>query len=88
MGLSNSSIRRLQKSFRNTMDKDIDTFMRQNAIKFESKHWCSTYLVLTNISGDFDENADNNFNLSDFRIEAYFTLVNKAIWKRVCCTRG
>ena len=25
-----------------TMDKDIDTFMRQNAIEFESKHWCST----------------------------------------------
>lgn len=45
---------------------------------YYKKHWCSTYLVLTNSSCDFDENADN-FNLSDFRIEAYFTLVNKAI---------
>lgn len=55
--------------FRCSKDKDIEVFLRERAVEFLKRGWCSVYLVL-------DEDAFDN---GDLKIIAYFTLSNKVL---------
>lgn len=60
----------LLKRFRNTLDPDIENFLKEKAIRFEKRKWCSTYLIV-----DLDK-LDKG---EDFIVEGYFTLSNKVL---------
>lgn len=55
--------------FRCSKDPDIEEFLREKAIQFEDRGWCSVYLLLNN----------NELSNKNFKIEAYFTLSHKVI---------
>ena len=57
-------------SFRNTKDRDIEFFLREKALDFEKRHWCSTYLLI-------DE--DTMIQSKSIKVEGYFTLSNKVL---------
>ncbi len=56
-------------NFRCCKDIDIETFLREKAVTFLERRWCSVYLVL-------DEAA---FDIGKIRVEAYFTLSHKSL---------
>jgi len=67
-----NSISRLSdalRSFRCCLDEDIETFLRQKALTFLHRGWCSIYLIL-------DEEA---FDAGQLVIIAYFTLSHKSL---------
>ncbi len=55
--------------FRCCKDDDIETFLRQKAVSFLERGWCSVYLIL-------DEAA---FDEGEIQVEAYFTLSHKSL---------
>ena len=55
--------------FRNSKDSDIEDFLNNKALMFESRHWCSTYVLVD----------EDRFANGDSWIEGYFTLSNKVI---------
>lgn len=56
-------------SFRCCMDMDIESFLREKAIEFLKRKWCSVYLVLN----------EQAFDSGKIKIEAYFTLSHKTL---------
>lgn len=56
-------------SFRCSMDRDIETFLREKALQFLARDWCSIYLIL-------EEQA---FDDGKLKILAYFTLSHKSL---------
>lgn len=57
------------ENFRNSLDDDIEEFIRHRAIDFENRNWCSTYLGLN----------EDEFFFGRIVLEGYFTLSNKVI---------
>lgn len=55
--------------FRCSKDADIESFLREKAIEFEKRGFCTVYLIL-------DEEA---FGKGDISVQAYFTLSHKSI---------
>lgn len=55
--------------FRCSKDADIESFLREKAIEFEKRGFCTVYLIL-------DEDAFNDGIIS---VQAYFTLSHKSI---------
>lgn len=55
--------------FRCSKDKDIEKFLRKKAIEFETKGWCTVYLILD----------ANRLQQGEIFIVAYFTLSHKSI---------
>ena len=56
-------------SFRCCKDLDIETFLRNKALQFLDRNWCSIYLIL-------EEQA---FDAGKIKIAAYFTLSHKSL---------
>lgn len=56
--------------YRCSYDDDIESFLRTKAIDYESRGWCSTYLLI-------DE--DKLVKAGNLFIDGYFTLSNKVI---------
>ncbi len=67
---SQEELEKILKRFRNSKDLDIQRFLNENAIIYEKRRWCSTYIVVNEESFAFQQ---------DFHIEGYFTLSNKVI---------
>lgn len=57
-------------NFCNSKDKDIEKFLREKALLFEERHWCSTFLLI-------DEQVLKN--TKRIKVEGYFTLSNKIL---------
>lgn len=56
-------------SFRCCMDMDVESFLREKAVEFLRRKWCSVYLVLN----------EQAFDVGQIKIEAYFTLSHKTL---------
>lgn len=56
-------------SFRCCLDEDIESFLREKAVTFLKREWCSVYLVLD----------AEKFDAGQVEAEAYFTLSHKSI---------
>lgn len=56
-------------SFRCYKDTDIESFLRNDALEYLKRKWCSIYLIV-------DEDA---FDAGTIKIEAYFTLSHKTL---------
>lgn len=60
----------LLDTFRNSLDLDIENFLRYKAVQYEDRGWCSTYIIV-----NFKKLGD----ICNFHIEGYFTLSNKVL---------
>lgn len=58
------------RNFRNSRDLDIQKFLNEDAVTFEDRRWCSTYVML-------DEEMFASHQ--ELHIEGYFTLSNKVV---------
>ena len=56
-------------SFRCCLDADIETFLRQKAIPFLQRNWCSVYLLVD----------EQEFDSGHIKVDAYFTLSHKTL---------
>lgn len=56
-------------SFRCCLDEDIEMFLRQKAISFLQRNWCSVYLIVD----------EQKFDSGHIKIDAYFTLSHKTL---------
>ena len=56
-------------SFRCCLDNDIETFLRQKAIQFIRRNWCSVYLIVD----------EQEFDAGRIKVDAYFTLSHKTL---------
>lgn len=61
---------RALRNFRNSRDLDIQKFLNEDAVTFEDRRWCSTYVML-------DE--EMFASRQELHIEGYFTLSNKVV---------
>lgn len=57
------------RSFRCCRDKDIESFLAENAFQYLERGWCSVYLILD----------ETEFDMGHIKIMAYFTLSHKAL---------
>lgn len=62
-------LRNALDSFRCYLDKDIEEFLREKALSFLDRKFCSVYLIV-------DEQA---FDAGHIQIDAYFTLSHKSL---------
>lgn len=56
-------------SFRCCLDEDIEVFLRQKAIHFMQRNWCSVYLIVD----------EQEFDSGHIKVDAYFTLSHKTL---------
>lgn len=56
-------------SFRCCLDEDIENFLRQKAIQYIERNWCSVYLIVD----------EKEFDNGRIKIDAYFTLSHKTL---------
>lgn len=56
-------------AYRNSKDSDIEEFLNKDALNYENRHWCSTYVLVD----------EERFVNGETWVEGYFTLSNKVI---------
>lgn len=56
--------------FRNSRDEDIERFLQEKAMLYETRKWCSTYVLVDKKALETDKSV---------KVEGYFTLSNKVL---------
>lgn len=56
--------------FRCSKDLDIEVFLREKAVQYEERGWCSVYLLMN----------EEFLSQKKFKVEAYFTLSHKSVY--------
>ena len=56
--------------FKNSRDEDIERFLQKKAMLYETRKWCSTYVLVS------EEALKANKTI---KVEGYFTLSNKVL---------
>lgn len=71
MSIPEEEVNKALTDFRNSKDLDIQTFLNRDAVEYENRRWCSTYVMV---------NEETFTSQQSLQIEGYFTLSNKVLY--------
>lgn len=67
--MDSESLEKILDTYRNSKDPDIEDFLRNKAVTYEKRKWCSVYLLVN----------EEKLNNETIFIEGYFTLSNRVL---------